>query len=263
MIPKIIHYCWLSGEEYPETIAKCIASWKEKLPDYEFVLWDTEKFDITSNQYVKQAYEAKKYAFASDYIRLYALYYYGGIYLDSDIIVYKNFDELLNNKAFCGFENDEGVTAWLLASEKGNPLFKELLSYYDNHVFLFPNGAYDTTPNVVPITNTLRKHGLILNGQQQQLENIIVYPRTFFCPVIPYGEYEDCYSEKTFAQHLFNGGWIDAEQKRILSRKHNIEKKYGRIIGMLYYGIKVLKREGIYSFVQQWKVCLEKRKHKD
>ena len=104
---------------------------------------------------------------------------------------------------------------------------------------------------------------MILNGQQQQLENIIVYPRTFFCPVIPYGEYEDCYSEKTFAQHLFNGGWIDAEQKRILSRKHNIEKKYGRIIGMLYYGIKVLKREGIYSFVQQWKVCLEKRKHKD
>ena len=263
MIPKIIHYCWLSGEEYPETIAKCIDSWKETLTDYEFILWDTKRFDITSNEYVMQAYQAKKYAFASDYIRLYALYHYGGIYLDSDIIVFKKFDELLNNKAFCGFENEEGVTAWLLASEKGNPLFGELLSYYDNRDFLFPNGTFDTTPNVFPITNTLVEHGLVLNGQKQELENITIYPRTYFCPVIPYGDYKDCYSENTFAQHLFNGGWIDIEQKQLLDKKHDFEKKYGKLFGMMYYGVEVLKREGIYSFLQQWKIRLEKKKQKE
>lgn len=260
MIPKIIHYCWLSGETYPDNVEKCIASWKEKLTDYEFVLWDTNSFDVESNRYVSQAYHAKKYAFASDYIRLYALYHYGGIYLDSDIVVYKKFDELLENKAFCGFESDEGVTAWLLASEKGNSLFKELLSHYDRRDFIFPDGSYDTTPNVFPVTNTLISHGLVINGQMQKLENIVVYPRTFFCPVVPYGDYEECFSENTYAQHLFNGGWVDGEQRRILARKHELEKKYGKVLGIVYYGIVVLKREGVYSFWKQWKVRLEKKK---
>jgi len=262
MIPKIIHYCWLSGEEYPETIEKCINSWKEILVDYEFVLWDTNRFDITSNEYVRQAYEAKKYAFASDYIRLFALYNYGGIYLDSDIIVYKKFDDLLNNKAFCGFENEEGVTAWLLASEKGNPLFKELLEHYDNRQFYFPNGTYDTTPNVFPVTNTLKKHGLKLNNQEQKLDFITIYPRTYFCPMIPYGDYEDCYSERTYAQHLFNGGWIDIEQKKLLNTKHDLEKKYGKFISKVYYGFVILKKEGVYSFFKQWQVGRAKKRKK-
>lgn len=262
MIPKVIHYCWLSGEEYPQTIAKCIESWKEKLTDYEFVLWDTNAFDIESNKYVSQAYQAKKYAFASDYIRLYALYHYGGIYLDSDIVVYKKFDELLNNKAFCGFESEEGVTAWLMASEKGNPLFKELLSYYDEREFAFPDGGYDTTPNVFPITNTLVAHGLVLDGSLQKLSDITVYPRTFFCPVVPYGDYEECFSENTYAQHLFNGGWIDGEQKRVLAKKHDIERTYGKVFGIIYYGLNVIKREGIYSFIRQWKVRIERKRRR-
>ena len=104
-MPKIIHYCWLSGEPYPELVQRCMQSWKEKLPDYEFMLWDMNRFDIHSVPWVEQACAAKKWAFAADYIRLYALYNYGGIYLDSDVEVLKSFDDLLELPYFFGREH--------------------------------------------------------------------------------------------------------------------------------------------------------------
>ena len=100
MIPKIIHSCWLSGDPFPEDIQRCIDSWKAILPEYKIILWDKNRFDINSVPYVKEAFEAKKYAFCADYIRIYALYKYGGIYLDSDVMVYKSFDPFLNLHAF-------------------------------------------------------------------------------------------------------------------------------------------------------------------
>lgn len=96
MIPKIIHYCWLSGDMYPDKIKKCINSWKKIMPDYEIMIWDLSRFDINSIVWTKQAYEKKKYAFASDYIRFYALYNYGGIYLDSDVEILRSFNDFLN-----------------------------------------------------------------------------------------------------------------------------------------------------------------------
>lgn len=123
MIPKIIHYCWMSGEPFPELIRDCIDSWKAKLPDYKIIEWNSQNFDYNIIPYTKEAMEKKKYAFVSDYVRLYALYKYGGIYLDSDIKVLKSFDSLLNDKAFTGFESKERIGVWLLASEKQNPFF--------------------------------------------------------------------------------------------------------------------------------------------
>lgn len=254
MIPKIIHYCWLSGEEYPETIKLCISSWRKHLPDYEFILWDINKFDVNSVKYVKQAYEAGKYAFASDYIRLYALYHYGGIYLDSDIEVFKSFDDLLDDAAFTGFENDKDIAAWIFGSEKGNPLFKELLDYYVDKEFVFSNGSYNMIPNVVPVTAILEKHGLIRNNTFQKLDYITVYRRDFFCPMIPNSDYEDCYTSNTHCQHLFNGGWIDTEQRKIINRKHEIEKKWGKIIGKIYYAIQVVRKDGWEAMISQVKV---------
>ena len=100
MIPKIIHYCWLSDEPFPKKIRKCMETWKNTHPDYEIVRWSTKNFDINSIPYVKEAFEARKWAFAADYIRMYALYTQGGIYLDSDVILLKRFDDFLNNSFF-------------------------------------------------------------------------------------------------------------------------------------------------------------------
>ena len=105
MIPKVIHFCWLSGETYPELVCKCIKSWELILPDYEIILWDTQKIDIHSNLWLEQSFKKKKYAFAADYIRFYALYYYGGIYLDADVEVLKSFNPLLGEHYFLGEED--------------------------------------------------------------------------------------------------------------------------------------------------------------
>ena len=90
----------MSGEPFPELIQECINSWKKFLPDYEIIEWNKDNFDVNISLFTKEAFDARKYAFVSDYVRLYVLYNYGGIYLDSDIKVLKSFDSLLNNKAF-------------------------------------------------------------------------------------------------------------------------------------------------------------------
>ena len=128
MIPKIIHYCWFGGNELPEMAKRCINSWKQVLPEYKIIRWDESNFDIC-NTYVKEAYENKKYAFVTDYVRLYTMYTYGGIYMDTDVEVLKPLDKFLVNKAFSGFENYMNIPTGIMACEKGYPDFKELLSY--------------------------------------------------------------------------------------------------------------------------------------
>ncbi|WP_280673298.1 MULTISPECIES: glycosyltransferase family 32 protein [unclassified Dysgonomonas] len=149
-IPPIIHYCWLSDEEKPEKIQKCIDSWHAMMPDYEIMCWDMNRFDINSVPFVKTACEARKWAFAADYIRLYALYHYGGIYLDSDVFVYKSFDPFLVHSAFTGsqvntaiFEaqiregsNDcVGIEAAVIGAMPKHKWIKDLLSFYDGKTF--------------------------------------------------------------------------------------------------------------------------------
>ena len=109
MIPKIIHYCWFGGKPMPELALKCIASWKKFLPEYELRLWNEDTFDINSVPYVKEAYEARKFAFVTDYIRLWALEREGGVYMDTDVEVVKPIDEFLTHDAFCGFESFDGI----------------------------------------------------------------------------------------------------------------------------------------------------------
>ena len=146
MIPKIIHYCWLSGDEYPEVIKECLSSWKKYLPDYEIWLWDTKRFNVESTLWTKQAFETKKYAFAADYIRLYALYNYGGIYLDSDISVFKSFDDLLHLPYFIGQEYIGAMEPAIIGAEKGLPWIGDVLKRYENRPFIKQDGSLDTYP---------------------------------------------------------------------------------------------------------------------
>lgn len=250
-IPKIIHYCWLSGEEYPELIQKCINSWKEKLPDYEIKLWSTENFDVNICRYTKEAFEVKKYAFVSDYVRLYVLYNEGGIYLDSDIEVLRKFDDLLSNHAFTCFEKNHSVAAWIFGSEKGNPLFKDFLDYYEGKPFILSNGEYDLTPNPIPITDICVKNGLVLNGVEQDLGNIKIYPKDYFCPYDRATE-ELNITDNTYAIHYYNGAWISGKKKQIISKRKEVIKKYGRNVGYLYYGVSVLREEGIKAFLREF-----------
>lgn len=146
MIPKIIHYCWLSGDSYSQEILACLDTWKEQLPDYEIWLWDTQRFDINSTIWTKQAFETRKYAFAADYIRLYALYNHGGIYLDSDVVVYKSFDDLLGLPYFIGHDQIRGFEAAVIGAEKGCEWIKDILDTYENKSFMKEDGSLETLP---------------------------------------------------------------------------------------------------------------------
>jgi len=181
-IPKIIHYCWFGGKEYPELVNKCIASWKKVLFDYQFIKWHEDNFDIRCNDFVKEAYEKKKYAFVSDYARLFALYNFGGIYLDTDVEVLKSFDIFLINSGFLGFESKDSVATAVIGSVKNNNILKELLSFYDNKKFINLDGTLNTTTNVAIITRFFSLSGLVLNGKKQKIRNFTFYPQEIFCP---------------------------------------------------------------------------------
>jgi hypothetical protein len=225
-IPKIIHYCWLSGEPYPNDIQECIDSWHEFMPDYEFKLWDCNSFDVDSVTYVKQAVEAKKWAFASDYIRLWALYKYGGIYLDSDIKVLKSFDDLLNEKAFTAFESGGRVAAWIFGGQCGEPIFKELLSHYDNRHFIDESGKPDLTPNSIPVTQTLIRHGLVAENRTQMLDVITVFTEDYFSPFNPWTK-RIRKTENTHAMHLFKGAWKgDKSDEEFMGRVEEFTAKF-------------------------------------
>ena len=120
-IPKIIHYVWVGNNEKPKDIKRCMETWKKHLKDYEIIEWNEKNFDIDSNKFVKEAYEARKWAYVSDYIRAYAIYNYGGIYLDTDVLVVESLDSLLDNRAFVGYENPQYPFTAVFGAEKNHP----------------------------------------------------------------------------------------------------------------------------------------------
>lgn len=212
MIPKIIHYCWFGGNELPDLAKKCLESWKKYCPDYEIKRWDESNFDINSNKYVKEAYENKKYAFVSDYVRLYALYNFGGVYMDTDVEVIKNIDCFLENKGFSGFENKNFVPTGLIASEKKLPIIKELLDYYTDRSFKKEDGTLDLTANTQTITKTFLEKGLILNNQYQVVEDFAMYPTEYFCP-IDWQTKKKNITSNTYVIHWYAGSWLAPKEK--------------------------------------------------
>ena len=153
MIEKKIHYIWFGSNPLPPLAKKCIESWKKFCPDYEIVEWNETNFDVNQNIYTKEAYENKKWAFVSDYVRLYALYHHGGIYMDTDVEVLKNLDDYLNHDAFSGFESSNAIPTGIIGAKKGNYHIKQLLNEYNDRHFILPNGEMDLTTNVTTITN--------------------------------------------------------------------------------------------------------------
>lgn len=234
MIEKKIHYVWMGKGQKSELISKCIKSWKKYLNDFEIIEWNEKNFDIKSNRYVKEAYDNKKWAFVSDYIRLYALYNYGGIYLDTDMEILKPINKFLENSAFSGFESTNYIPTGLMGAQKSHPWIEDLLQYYKNKSFLNNDGTLDLTPNVVNITKlTTGKYGLALNNRYQKLKyNLHIYPKEFFCPS-DYGDSDKQKQDKitmnSYSIHHYNGSWLTTSAKikvniRSMIGKNNTDK---------------------------------------
>lgn len=216
-IEKKIHYCWFGGNPKSKLFKKCIKTWKKYLPEYEIIEWNENNFDINSNKFVKQAYENKKYAFVSDYVRLYALLNHGGIYMDTDVEVLKSLDPLLDNEAFIGFESEILCGTAIIGAKKDSKIIRVFLNSYDNKNFIKNDGTYNDEPNTVMVTKVCSKYGLKLNDTMQKLEDITVYPKTFFSP-LGYEESEYNFSKDTYVIHHFDGSWM-SDEKRIESMK--------------------------------------------
>lgn len=232
MIPKKIHFIWVGGKEKPKDILKCMKTWKKHLKDYEIKEWNENNFDINSHPFTKAAYKAKKWAYVSDYIRAYVIYHEGGIYLDTDVLVLDNFDKFLNNRAFVGFERPNYPFTAVFGAEKGHPLVKKMLDYYDNldsYSFNFKDN------NTISVSDILvEKYNCKKNNKFQILkDDIAVYPDNILCNP----------SYKSVSIHVFNGSWLD--DKKPLKRKIN---KY------LKLNLITKKRAGLYrKYIQKIK----------
>lgn len=221
MIPKIIHLCWLSGDAYPPKIKKCLDSWKRILPDYEIMLWNTQRFDLNSSTWVKQAFEKKKYAFAADYIRFYALYHYGGIYLDSDVEVLKSFNALLDMPYFAGAEQAGTIEAAILGCEKGADWIKKCLDYYERRQFIKEDGTLDIhkLPEIMEEEiKKLKPIHYLTPAETKQIKEmdftkeVLVLPACYFSPKI-FDSREVVITPETYAIHHYQNSWFSPKAK--------------------------------------------------
>lgn len=207
MIPKRIHYCWFGRGEMPQLAKDCIASWHKYMPDWEFILWNEENFDVDSMPYTKEAYAAGKMAFVSDYVRLWALEREGGLYLDVDFEVYKPFDDLLHYYAFAGVEGSKHnpVMMGVCASEPHGQWVTEMLEAYRDRHFLKTDGTMDMTTNVQFVTAIMAQNGFLQNGTEQDYKDLHVFPVDYFCPRQTTGEY--LLTNNTYCDHLGMSSW--------------------------------------------------------
>ena len=214
-IPKIIHYCWFGGNEKPALAEKCIKSWKKYCPDYQIIEWNEENYDISASPlYVRQAYEAKKWAFVTDYVRLDVVYRHGGIYLDTDVELKKNLDTLLEFPGYFGFEEGTYVATGLgFGAEKELPLIKELMADYQQIPFIREDGSFDTTSCPVRNTQVFLRHGLVRDDSRQVLDDgVLILPSRYLCP-ISYENGQKNIVRDTISVHWFQASWQTAEQK--------------------------------------------------
>lgn len=236
MIPKIIHLCWLSGDPYPAKIARCLKTWEKYLPDYEVVLWDTKRFDLDSSIWVKQAFEKKKYAFAADYIRFYALYHMGGVYLDSDVEVLKSFDDLLDLPYFMGAEKAQTPEAAIMGAEKGCDWIKACLDYYKDRPFVNEDGSLNiqTVPDIMirqieqikPIRVLSLEDSLNIRKLNMQKE-VLEFNDAFFSPKV-FDSREVEITPYTYAIHHYQNSWFSPKAKAYYRTRAYLVKLFGQ-----------------------------------
>ena len=237
MIPRKIHYFWIGGNPKPDSVLYCIDSWKKFCPDYEIIEWNETNYDFTKNEYMRQAYEAKKWGFVPDYARLDVIYQNGGLYFDTDVELIKNPNHLLNNKAFFGFDRASDVTRNNVNCGEGfgaeplHPILRKMMSVYDSMCFIQSDGVPDLTPSPYYTTLCLQENGLRNENVDQKLNNdVMIYASDVLCPK-SYCASELHLTERTVSIHHFDATWLTDDLKRKHDRSVRINEIFGDKLG--------------------------------
>lgn len=200
MIPKIIHYVWLGPKEKPEEVINCINTWKKYMPDYEIKEWNENNLDIKMFKYSEVAYDNKMWGFVADPLRIWLLYEYGGIYLDTDIEVYKSFNDLLDNRLFVGVEQPHYFSNATIGAEKGNELLKEIIEEYKHKEFVLKEHWWDYETGPMIVTDVLSKYVDRDSMEYQVNDKLKVFPKKYFVN-------SDVIDDKVYCKHLMLGSW--------------------------------------------------------
>lgn len=220
VIPKKIHYCWFGKGEIPEQFQRNIETWKKYCPDYEIIRWDESNYDYTKNEYMRQAYESKRWGFVPDYARLDIIYTHGGIYLDTDVEIIKSFDSLLQYSMFCGFENEKFIALGLgFGAVAGNKVLQKMMDMYNELEFFKKDGTQNLVASPVYQTQALESIGVQLNGCTQEHDECKVFSREYFAPFNGYGF--GAITPNTFSIHQYAATWYDEEQMK--QKEHMID----------------------------------------
>lgn len=242
MIPKVIHYCWFGRNPIPAEYKRYIESWKKFFPDYEIKEWNEDNFDVNIIPFTKEAYEVKKYAYVSDYARLKILYDNGGVYFDTDVEVIRNMDDIINSGAWMAVEKhastpnaEDQVNVGLgFSIEPHNPIVKEVMEYYENTHYIFPDGHMEQITIVPIVTKVLRKHGMpAYIDKPTKVGGITIYPWDYFCP-IEFMSSKIELTDHTYTIHHFSATWMSWSDKLKMKKGYFFNSnKVGRFIKSL------------------------------
>ena len=255
-IPKVIHYCWFGGNELPESALKCIESWKKYCPEYEIKEWNESNFDVNGCAYVKEAYQAKKWAFVSDYARFKILYENGGVYFDTDVELIRPIDDIIAQGGFMGTENEvSGKNGGLnvapglgLAVAPGNAFYCEMLEVYHRSRFVKGDGSLNLKTVVAYTTELLREKGLEDKNEIQQIVGIYVYPKEYFCP-LDYASGKLDVTQQTRSIHHYSATWHGKTEGYAMKLRRKLNKWLPRkAASVLSFVIAKIKCEGWRSF---------------
>lgn len=218
-IPKKIHCCWFSGDEKPGLYQKCIDSWKVYCPDYEIIEWNQDNYDVTKNLYMRQALEARKWAFVSDYARLDLVYTYGGIYMDMDMELVSSLDSVLGHKAYFSFDCYNCVEMGAsFGAEPGLPILKTMMKQYETIPFVNEQGGFNLAPQPIHMVNSFKAAGLKLDGCFQVIDEMAFYPIEYFCP-IDFDMGLSVVEKAVIGIHHFGDSWFASDKMNEKRRK--------------------------------------------
>lgn len=229
MIPKIIHYCWFGGNPLPELAQKCISSWKKFLLDYEIKEWNESNYDVRKIPYIAQAYDAKKYAFVSDYARFDILYQYGGVYFDTDVELIKDLRSIIEKGSFIGVEKGSRplLAAGLgIASPAASEIYREILNSYKSEQFVKEDGSLNLKTVVERVSEIFVKHGFFESDTLQYVADTFIYPSEYFCPKdVRTGELT--ITQNTCSIHHYDGSWTIPLRKKYVKARTQLAKVVG------------------------------------